>query len=493
MAEPAAVFHLLLARAGDHAPALPEGLPRSALLAPERAPIELAPAPLPSRASFPSDPSFSPGGAGDQPDDLGPPPAPLWGVIAPAGPEGDRLLGLVDRLIKAREAQQRSPARVYRVARAATMTMTEALAWRRECYDSGADLGSDRPRFQLILGDLDQVPLAIQQVQALDGYVGRLSFADESGYGAYVDKVLRAEARERTGRGRIVMHTARDGSVPLELGWSALAAPGEALLRADLAQGEDAAIEILSYGAPSKPGLDLLLDRAGAPEPGVLFTLSHGLGAPFGGWSKPEDQRAQQGAMVLGVEALLTGADVATRAFMADGLWLMFACFGAGTPATSAYQTWLDRLHEAPGKPSGVAGSLALGAPFIADLPQKALANPDGPLAFIGHVDLAWTFSFRDDGDATKGRPGRFMRVLKSALEGNPIGVALEELSAFVVQTDTALTLSYLAGDAVSDAAQIERALLWLTRQDLAGFILLGDPAVRLPVQPLRGARPSLP
>jgi len=57
-----------------------------------------------------------------------------------------------------------------------------------------------------------------------------------------------------------------------------------------------------------------------------------------------------------------------------------------------------------------------------------------------------------------------------------------------VIETDTELTLSYVATDAMSGPAMLERALLWLTRQDLAGFILLGDPAVRLPVLPLADA-----
>jgi hypothetical protein len=488
MADPNDSFYLLLARAGDHAPMLPEGLPQSALLAPDHPEPELESVPVPSRALIPSAPGGGgPDNAGDMPDDAPAPPPPLlWGVIAPAGPVGDRLLGLIDKLIKAREAQQRAPARVYRVpAQATPMTMAEAIAWRKASYDSGADLGVDRPRFQLILGDLDQVPLAIQQVQAIDGYVGRLCFADESGYGAYVDKVLRAEAKARHKYARLVMHTARDGSVPLELGWSALAAPGEALLRAELAQSSYPASEILSHGEPSKPGLAVLLERASSPDPGVLFTMSHGLGPPYQGWGTPEEQRAQQGAMVLGVEAQLGGADVATGPFMPDGLWLMFACFGAGTPSMSAYQRW---LQQAPGRVSDVARSLALGAPFIAALPQRALANPDGPLAFIGHVDLAWTFSFREAGDSSKARPGRFMRVLKSALEAKQVGVALQELAAFVVETDTELTLSYVGTDTLGPAALQERALLWLTRQDLAGFILLGDPAVRLPVLPLVAA-----
>src|SRR6185436_19367883 len=117
-----------------------------------------------------------------------------------------------------------------------------------------------------------------------------------------------------------------------DLGWKALVTPGEALLRAELEQGRSPAIAMVSHGVPSFPAPEVLLDHAAAPDPGVLFTLSHGLGPPFGGWSTPAEQRAQQGAMVFGVDALLTGGDLAARTFMPSGLWLMFACFSAGTP-----------------------------------------------------------------------------------------------------------------------------------------------------------------
>src|SRR5689334_24275833 len=36
--------------------------------------------------------------------------------------------------------------------------------------------------------------------------------------------------------------------------------------------------------------------------------------------------------------------------------------------------------------------------------------------------------------------------------------------------------------DAGPDPATLERAVLWMTRQDLAGFVLLGDPQATLPV-----------
>lgn len=470
------VLHLLLARAGDRAPTLPDGLPIGPALATQ--PFE------------PARPAADDPAAGDVPEDMS---GPVWGVIAPEGAEGDRLLALAAPLIAARQAQQGRPAPIYRVPRAAErFTLADAIAWRRERYDSGADLGQGRADYQLILGDLDAVPLAIQELQSLDAGVGRLAFDDDAGYEAYVEKILRAEGGARRGPGRIVMATADDGSRALEIGISGLSRPGEALLHAEVASSSLPAREILAGIERGRAGMDLLLKRAAVAQPGVLFTLSHGVGAPYEGWRSPADQRATQGAMAFGVEAQLTGADVAARTFMPGGLWLMFACFSAGTPSTSAYAPWLERMAAARGKPPpSMTRTLAVGAPFIADIPRRALANPNGPLAFVGHIDLAWTYSFRD-GDGPEGaRSGRFMRVLAGAMRGAAVGDAFRELSMFVTEADRALTGAYAdeaAGAADPAAHERRRALLWMARQDLAGFILLGDPLAKLPVGPALAA-----
>jgi hypothetical protein len=470
------LFHLLLANADDHAPLLPDGLPAStaaALVEPEP-------------------------GAGDEPDDIARDfpqrsdvPTSRWGLVVPEGPAGDRLLALAKPLIALREAQQGGPAPVYRVPVGLKETAADAMQWRADRYDSGAGLALGTADYQLILGDLADVPLAIQQLQSIDARVGRVCFADEAGYAAYFDKILRSEASPRRGPGRVVLHAAHDGSAPLDAGWKGLIQPGEALLR-DALKGPGAP-PIVSYGEPSQPGLAQLLDSAGARAPGVLLSVSHGQGAPFAGWRSRDEQRKGQGAMIFGTGGQLTGDDLASRPFMPDGLWLMFACFGAGTPGESAFAPWLDRLQQSTGKrPPDVRRSLALGAPFIADLPQRVLANPDGPLAFIGHIDLAWTFSFREGDDPEQSRAGRFIRVLRAALSGALVGDAYALLSSFVRQTDYALSSGY-AGDAARAPAAagtappptdpaVQRAVLWMTRQDLAGFILLGDPAASLPV-----------
>src|SRR3954468_21373246 len=147
---------LLLVNADDRAPMLDAGLGR---MAASGAPV---PDPRPKLEEL--------WGDEDAPDDLE---RQRWGVIAPAGDEGTRLVDAIAPLLEHRGRQQ-GEVRVFRVP--ARMTMDEAARWKKRVFRTGTDVDDDLPRYQLIVGDLDQVPLAVQQVQATDGFVGRIAF-----------------------------------------------------------------------------------------------------------------------------------------------------------------------------------------------------------------------------------------------------------------------------------------------------------------------------
>jgi hypothetical protein len=117
------------------------------------------------------------------------------------------------------------------------------------------------------------------------------------------------------------------------------------------------------------------------------------------------------------------------------------------------------------------------------------LASAQGPLAFIGHVDLAWTYSFRERDTGTPvDRPDRFVDVLHGLLRHDRVGVAFRELVVHYGRTNTELTALVESG--VEDPER--RGHLWMLRNDLAGYVLLGDPAARLPLR-AEAARADVP
>jgi hypothetical protein len=472
---------LLLVHADDHTPVLERGVGwPDTVDAP-------APAPRPQPSLLWSESADA--------SDLA---AQRWGVIAPQGKDGDRLLDLVAPLIARRQSQQGRPVRIYRVP--ARMSMEEAIRWKRRGFRRGDDLDLDLPRYQLVLGDLDQVPASVQQALGTDGFVGRLAFEHADEYRAYVDKVQRWEARPAAAaRGDAILHTVHDGTPATRRGSDALMEPGRRILerRRDFGDVRVAEIRATGTSAPAPAELWRAVGAwpdAGEPgppcsRPGVLVTLGHGLGAPRAGWSAAR-QRAEQGALSFGGGGALSGRDLAGRAFLPGGAWLALACFSAGTPDRSDYHHWLAMLGQAGHVRGGIGhvlDTLTQERPFVAALPKAALASPEGPLAFIGHVDLAWAYSFLDLDDRPTRRPGRLMGVVQSLLHGDRAGVALRQLARFFDEVNTELTALY-AGHAragrptLDPRARARRGHLWMLRQDLAGWMLLGDPAVRLPL-----------
>lgn len=403
-----------------------------------------------------------------------------WGIIAPRGPDGDRLLALVEPLTRHRADQQGAAPLVYRVP--PDMDGPEAERWKRRVFDRGGSVDA-LPRYQLILGDLDQVSLAVQHAQQSDGFVGRLAFDTEAGYAAYVDKVLAAERAPATATcGPAVFHTVHDGTAATRLGHRHLAKPCLDLLRNRLNDGQFEGDGVADEGEQA-PSIDRLCAAARLDRPGVLFTISHGLGAPRAGWQDPARMERLQGALAIG-DDLLDADALSQGGFVPDGLWFALACYGAGTPASSAYAPWLASLGQA----ADVAGLLAAlprsGArPFVAAGPKAALANPSGPLAVIGHVDLAWTHAFSDLDGRALDRPGRFAQLVRTALRGDRLGVAHHALARFAGQASTELASMYAAEAGGRAVDPLRKAQIWMLRQDVADYILLGDPAARLPFQ----------
>ena len=474
--DPQLQLQLLLAHADSRRPVLEPGLPLASCDPPE------LPPPPDSFRDTSADPNSLP--------------IQRWGIVAPEGTAGDRLLAMVERLRQARQADQEgAPPRVYRAPPA--LDAVEAARWRERVYRDEAVPETEVPSYLLVLGDLDQVSLELQQAMSVDAYVGRLAFARDEDYEAYADKVLRWERAPAASAGRLLFFTAHDGSAATSRGYQHLMRPCLASVRESAAARN---VSVQEVGAPDRWSLDELLELAAGETPSALLSLTHGVGPPHGGWPSARAQRAQQGTMAAGDREPLAAADLAGRKFLPGGVWFYQACFSAGTARRSAYHHWLRRLQDAgeyDQRLAPILAGLAYEQPFVAALPQATLASPGGPLAVIGHVDLAWTSS-HEDPETGRGRPSRFTGVLRAIAQGARAGVALRALSRFATEASVDLADLY-DGDEVArqgrEAVRKEsflRARLWMLRQDVSGYVLLGDPAVRLPVDGRREAvRPA--
>lgn len=441
--------------------------------------------------------------ASGDPDDLA---SQRWGLVATADERGQRWIDRTRRLAERRAAQQGEAPHVYRVAPG--MTAAQAEEFVRGAYQDevGRDLAR-LPRYLLLLGDADGVSWELQSALARHGaFPGRLALDGDDGAEAYVDKVLAWETASVPAR-EALYYAVRDGSSAVTRGLTGLLAPSrEAVSRACRIQGvhmadSDLSPVVLSSAAALESEAQAMLSFAARSRGGLLVSLSHGVGldraAPF------EARRAQQGALHVHAGRALGPADVAGAPFFEGGAWFFLACFSAGTPAHSVYHSWLRSL-AARGYTGRSAAEQALAAlpdppsPFVAALPAAALASPRGPLAVFGHVDLAWSWSFAPASLATgrmlyQARHERFDALFLALLGGRRFGAALHELASAGASVGQNLLALYGAGAPAGEPAApaeaevlpaLHRACLWLEHHDLGAFVLLGDPAARLPRLP---------
>jgi hypothetical protein len=473
-------LELLLTHADDQRPVLENGLPVDAAGGAPR------PQEQPALATTYRDDGAEPSSLPDQ----------RWGLIVPEGPVGERLLEIVAPLTKAREDQQGGKAIVYRAPPG--ISAEAAGTWWNDVYLNEDIDDLDRPRYLLMLGDADLLSWDLQQRLAADTFIGRVCFPEEAGYEAYVHKLLASEREEPASSSRALYYTVRDGTAATNIGYAGLMTPTLEQSRTGRDKGSFSAREVVEIGGGENVSADDFFAAASSRDPAMLFSISHGCGAPRAGWGDFKEKQRLQGAMSFGDGVRITAEDMALRPFLPGGLWFFFACFGAGTPSNSAYHHWLKELRDLGlyGRNiDSVLKSLTSGdkeRPFVAALPQAALANPNGPLAVMGHVDLAWTFSFQDVGTTNRYRSGtRFQNIFHSLVGGKRVGAGYDQLQRFFKQTSVDLTSLFdqdaktkARGDELNEdkARKIKKATQWMLRQDLSAYVLLGDPAARLNV-----------
>lgn len=350
---------------------------------------------------------------------------------------------------------------------------------------NGASLGPVNPHrmpyYLLLVGDPKLIPFHFQHQLDVQYAVGRVCFDTAKEYERYANSVVEAEDSPAFRDPHLALFGVRNpDDYATSLSYDYLIQPLSERLRTPAEWQSTAAWEVRAV--TSEEAMKSRLKRlvGGDETPAILFTASHGMGFPCG----DPLQRSHQGALLcqdwpgpkrwhqcVPSELYFSADDIGERAQLRGLVAFHFACHGAGTPAFDEF------AMRDGGPPRAVAP-----APFVARLPQRLLAHPNGgALAVIGHVERAWAYSFISKGSTSQ--IDAFEATLRLLMDGYPVGFAMEyfnqqygELSA-----DLTLALQRLGYGEKIDPEEI--AGLWTANNDARNYAVLGDPAVRVMVR----------
>jgi hypothetical protein len=303
------------------------------------------------------------------------------------------------------------------------------------------------PYYLLIVGEPGEIPFSFQYQLDVQYAVGRIHFDTVEDYARYARSVVAAETGQIALPRRVTFFSPRHHFD------AATRSAQEKLIR-PLAerianQQPTWTVQTLLGDEATKARLSQLL--GGNETPALLFSATHG---------------GAQGELLTqdwpGFDKISTShwysAEDVTEAARILGMITFFFGGSAGTPE----------------------GDKIPGRAFIACLPKRLLSHPaGGALAVVGHVDTAWAYSF-DEGIE------HFVSALNRLLDGHPVGSAMEAINQRYAEL-AAVLAEELYGSELYEAElntgsketkNLRRAVI-----DARNWIVIGDPAVRLPLK----------
>jgi len=343
----------------------------------------------------------------------------------------------------------------------------------------GAADPEEMPYYLLIVGSPQEIPFNFQYELDVDRAVGRLYFAAPEEYDNYARSVVDAEKGEvRLPRQASFFSVANPGDRATALSTELLLDPLYQKFKQSLTDDKRAQKwDVRAYlrDEATRVTLGNLLGGSVADTPAFLFTGSHGMGFNRG----DKYQVAHQGALVcqdwdgnpasISENVYFAGDHIASDARLHGLISFFFACYGAGTPAEDEFMR----------KVEGTAKPIAYTA-FLAGLPGRMLSHPQGgALAVIGHIERAWTHSFKWTGKASA-QHAHFTSTLGRLFDGYPLGYAFDYINERHASASVQLVSLLEKKRRKIKVTDMDLIQTWTINNDARNYIILGDPAVRL-------------
>jgi hypothetical protein len=336
------------------------------------------------------------------------------------------------------------------------------------------------PYYLLIVGSPEEIPFHFQYQLDVQYAVGRIHFDELEDYAHYARSVVAVEKKGgfTLAPKAAFFGAANRGDPTTELSAEHLVKP----LYKRLKERHSSHWQIDAV-LRDKATRGQLMDLMGGDDtPALLFAACHGIEFPKddpqgrqaryqGALLCQEWQRPEAGQGKVPRDYYLAGEDLTGDANLLGLIAFFFACYSAGTPRFDEYykQAFKER------------GETIAERPFIAALPKAMLSLPrGGALAVVGHVERAWGTSFL--GPRQSEQIAVFESAVERLLKGHPIGSAMEYFNGRYAAMSSELTNAIERSGLGGRIDDYELAEMWTANNDARGYIVIGDPAVRLPV-----------
>jgi hypothetical protein len=344
--------------------------------------------------------------------------------------------------------------------------------------------GEPMPYYLLIVGSPERISFQFQYGLDTHYAVGRLYFEGNDTvetllmYARYARSVVDAESGTwALRREAVVFNPIPEADFASVIAHQELVTPLlEGLRRPNVApEGWDTTPVVKGLATRER----LLQLLGGSHRPSLLVAISKGREFSI---DDPERQYDKQGAIVCVDWTYVSAADIDESANLLGMIVFMAVPYGAGTPQFAVPIDGKRNQHAA--------------RDFVSRLAQRLLSHPNGgALAVIGNVDMFWSLFQRFDDSFSVQRwrsegPETWLNALIRLMRGHTAGSAMEPFNTRYTQAASDLVDAILGGTSIDDRATQR---LMLEAVSVRNYIVLGDPAVRLPVDgPIPEQRPMI-